>query len=468
MVEEDQRSPLVSVSVLLLDQEEEEEGLEVLAEAPEVEGSPPPREECSAPAPVLKVDEGGDSVVGVEDKERSGAKEDEEQNSVSIATFIGSLLDEMLACCVQVKDNEVDQGSRNHGSDSIIDITDDSEDEDEVLPEMSVPVPRECEIETGGRATQLLVETIIQDLIEFAVEQDPEVIIEGILDAVIGRAVALAKSKKPKFEFACEDIRYKKNSTSSENSADLRCGLSLFLASTDNRQKLKFISRLKKRRQILEKPSEPDDFMRVDYLFRSKEDRENFEKRALDIRNEEGFSGLTVNMTATTEKELGIKEKKPSLSENEIMWIYSESRCGNLFAGVSVEVVKEGHIKFKFAERSNQLNIFLACVLNQNKAFLGKVRKEAKVTLPLRMTSLKKNGKVVFPVEVAGVSENELRKQEGKFGFSIFKIVKKTRDTQEKIQVEFETSLHFYKFWTSTFSRKLKKVKFSQVTLYTD
>ena len=472
VVEEEEQSPGVSVSVLLLDQEEEEE---VLAETPEVEDSPPLREERKEAA-------GGDSGVGVGVEEKE-TKEDEEQEAISIASFIGPLLDElMLSCVLQGKDNKVDQGSRLPGPDIIIDITDDSdEDEDEILPEMSkeedrglpeMSVSREGEIEIGGGegAAQLLVESIIQDLIEFAVEQDPEVIIEGILDEVIGRAVSVALPKEKKhFVFACEDIRYKTKSTNSEDSADPKCGLSLFLFSlVDYRQKLRFISRLKKLRQISEKSSEPKDFMRVDYLFRSREDREKFEKKVDETRKDECFRGLRVNWIATTEKELGIKEKKPSLSENEIMWIYSETECGNLFAGASVEVVKEGQIKFKFDERNNQLNIFLACVLDHKKAFLGKVKRQAKVTLPLRMISLEKNGKVIFPVDVAGVSENELRRQERVFGFKIVKIIKKTWETQETIQVEFETSLQFYKFWTSAFSGKLNKVKFSQVTLHTD
>ena len=483
VVEEEEQSPGISVSVLLLDQGEEEEE-EVLAETPEVEDSPPLREELSAPAPEPKEAAGGDSGVGVGVEEKE-TKEDEEQEAISIATFIGSLLDELIvSCALRAKDNKVDQGSRLPGPDIIIDITDDSdEDEDEILPEMSkeedtdevfpeMSVSKGGEMETGGGegATQLLVESIIQDLIEFAVEQDPEVIIEGILDEVIGRAVsvALVKEKKP-FVFACEDIRYKTKSTNSEDSADPKCGLSLFLFSlVDYRQKLRFISRLKKLRQISEKSSEPKDFMRVDYLFRSREDREKFEKKVDETRKDECFRGLTVKGIATTEKELGIKEKKPSLSENEVMWIYSETECGNLFAGASVEVVKEGQIKFKFEERNNQLNIFLACVLDQKMTFLGKVKRQAKVTLPLRMISLEKNGKVIFPVDVAGVSENELRKQERVFGFKIIKIIKKTWETQETIQVEFETSLQFYKFWTSTFSGKLNKVKFSQITLHTD
>ena len=463
VVEEEEQSPGVSVSVLLLDQEEEEE---VLAETPEVEDSPPLREE-------RKEAGGGDSGVGVEEKESKG---DEEQEAISVASFIGPLLDElMLSCVLQAEDNKVDQGSRLPGPDIIIDITDDSdEDEDEILPEMSKEEDRgqvlpEMSVSREG-AAQLLVESIIQDLIEFAVEQDPGVIIEGILDEVIGRAVSLALAKEKKhFVFACEDIRYKTKSTNSEDSADPKCGLSLFLFSlVDYRQKLRFISRLKKLRQISEKSSEPKDFMRVDYLFRSSEDREKFEKKVDETRKDECFRGLRVNWIATTEKELGIKEKKPSLSENEIMWIYSETECGNLFAGASVEVVKEGQIKFKFDERNNQLNIFLACVLDQKKAFLGQVKRQAKVTLPLRMISLEKNGKVIFPVDVAGVSENELRRQERVFGFKIVKIIKKTWETQETIQVEFETSLQFYKFWTSAFSGKLNKVKFSQVTLHTD
>ena len=86
------------------------------------------------------------------------------------------------------------------------------------------------------------------------------------------------------------------------------------------------------------------------------------------------------------------------------------------------------------------------------------------MTLPLRMTSLEKNGNVVFPVEVAGVSADLLRKQEGRSGFKIVKVNEKT----QSIQVDFQTSFQFYKFWTSKFSQKLNKVKFSQVTLNTD
>ena len=475
--EEEDKSPGISVSVLLADQEEEEEE-EVLAESPEVEGSPPLREELSLPAPEHMEAAGGEIVVDVDDKESKGTQQDEKQQSISIEKFVNSLLEEILDQCVQTPLTQTQ--NPGPGPDNIIDITDDSEDEQEVFPEISVS----REPETGGGEdkdrTKQLVETIIDDLIQSVVEQDPEVIIEGILDEIIGGAVARAKEKKPKYLFGSEDIRYKKKSTTSEDFADQQCGLSLLLlpwASPSGRsgaeerpdqEMRRFISSMNRRKQISEKTSEPKDFMRVDYLFKSSGDRAKFQEKALEVSK--GFQGLKVHMIVATEKELGSKEK-PILSEDEIMWIYSEANTKNLFKEFAVEVTKEGsssssRVKFKFAKENIQLNKFLACNLLPEKAFLGKVRKEAKVTLPLRMTSQEKNGKIVFPVEVAGagVSENLLRQQEGKFGFKIFKIIKET----QSIQMDFQTSFQFYKFWTSKFSRKLNKVKFTQVTLNTD
>ena len=464
--EEDQSHEVgVSVSVLLADQEEEEE--EILAENPDVQGRPLLREDWSVPGPEPGEAAGGEPVVGLEGKGSCGttgsrAGGDEGQESVSIEKF------------VQAQDP-------GPGSDNIIDITDDSEDEEEVFPE--IPGSRELEVETREDSSEQLVKTIIEDLIQFVVEQDPEVIIEGILDEVIDRAVGRAakeeKAKTPTFQFACEDIRYKKKSTNSEDSADQPCALSLLLlpratptssgrgGAQERPDQLyhRFISSMSRRKQISEKSSEPKDFMRVDYLFKSSGDRAKFRDRALVVSKD--FPGMTVHMMDATEKELGSKEK-PILSENEIMWIYSEAKtCNNLFADFAPEVVKEGSgssspVKFRFGKEGIQLNTFLACVLKKKEeAFLGKVRKLAKVTLPLRLTSLVRNGNVVFPVEVAGVPANLLRKQEGKFGFKIVKVIEETLS----IQVEFQTSFQFYRFWTSKFSSKLNKVKFSQVTL---
>jgi len=173
--------------------------------------------------------------------------------------------------------------------------------------------------------------------------------------------------------------------------------------------------------------------------------------------------GLIVHTLASTEKELGMMEK-PVLTEDEIMWIYSESQSLNLFASkefkVSLEQDASGLVKFRFEDKNIQLGTFLCCVLQPERALLGRVKKEANIHLPLRMKCLEKRGRVFYPVEVAGAAAEDIRKQEAKFGFKIFRTNSKTGLTQ----IDFENPINFYKFWTSSFSHKLSKVKFSQVT----
>ena len=76
------------------------------------------------------------------------------------------------------------------------------------------------------------------------------------------------------------------------------------------------------------------------------------------------------------------------------------------------------------------------------------------------MKSQEKRGRVFYPVKIAGAPAEDIKKQEDKFGFKIHRTNSKTGVTD----IDFENTVMFYRFWTSSFAHQLKKVKFSQVT----
>ena len=368
-------------------------------------------------------------------------------------------LDEALRdCLTRVKENGLPVVTQ--ASVAIIDISDDDsiiDEEEEVFEEIFE--------ETVGQS----VELVIEEMISSVIEQDPEVVCQGIVESILTGVVKEIEKKEKKIlsniRYSCSDIRYRKTSTKSQENSS---GLSLFLYCQESTQKIsKFLKEIQtpKKTYLTAKHSVPRDLVRVDCLFSSNQDRSNFledvTRKSKDVR------GLILHSLVSTEKELCLMEK-PILTEDEIMWIYSESQSLNLFASkefkVTIEEDLTGVVKFVFENKNIQLSTFLFCVLDRQSALIGRVRKEANIHLPLRMKSQEKRGRVFYPVKITGAPAEDIKKQEDKFGFKIHRTNSKTGVTD----IDFESTVMFYRFWTSSFAHQLKKVKFSQVTALSD
>ena len=402
---------------------------------------------------LLMVEEKPAKLV-VTDVEEEKVLASQEYSSVIVEMLLDETLTECLSltseCPVMIQEAA-----------TIIDISEDDsevEEEKEILEEI---------IEEAVKKS--VEEAILDEIISFVIEQDPEVVCQEIVESVLEEVIKTANKKEvpSKFLFTCSDIRYRNTSTKPQETS-LKLGLSLFVFSKESNQKIsKFMKEIQTVRKLCcaLKNSVPSDLVRVDCLFRSDKDRSKFQDEA--TRMSENVSGLLVHSLASTEKDLGMMEK-PVLTEDEIMWIYSESQSLNLFASkefkVSLDQDVSGSVKFRFEDKNIQLSTFLCCVLKPEKALHGRVKREANIHLPLRMKCLEKRGRAFYPVEVAGAPAEDIRTQEAKFGFKIFRTNPKTGLTH----IDFENPINFYKFWTSSFSHKLNKVKFSQVTAKSD
>ena len=413
-----------------------------------------------------------DSVKVVEDKVEIVAEEkvvtmySKDQDEKTVVEMI---LEELIEACIKparmiMKEPEESRHFDSSDSPKIIDISEDCSDEEEQTEGKEVT---DEEVTTTN-----LVESVIDEILCSVIDQDSDVVSE-IIEYIIEESwkVIMKKIEKKqimnerKWMFASTDVRYRLNSTRSQDTSE-KSGLSIFLVSQETRKIEEFLKVIKavKKKCTSEKRSARSQSVRVDYLFKTNHERSMFEKEVSKVNRGEG---LSVELLASTAADLGTMEK-PVLTENEVMWIYSEGFCQNLFAcrdfKVDVCTEKSGLVLFKFGERNLQLNSFLYCVLGREKALLGRVRREAKVNLPLRMKPLKKNGTVCFPVDIVGASEEDVRKQKNNFGFKIFSYNSKTMTAK----IDFQDTVKFYTFWTSSFSHNLSKVKFSQVTIDSD
>jgi len=410
----------------------------------------------------LECEEGGEETVVNVMEEKEGMKVvaalDEEYDAHEDNKI---LIDEMDENCMLKTKEKV--GKTGDGLVTIIDISDDdseSEEEEEVGDGL-----REMEIEEVS-AMKIVDEILEETVIINVIEQDPQVIVGYIIDGMLDESLKQMKSKgekqKTEYHFNSTDIRFRKTSASikSVDSTD-KVGLSLFLSSRTQHKISKFLKVLKslKKNCCSEKYSAPRDIVRVDFLLRTNKDRSKLEREIQAAS--EGIEGLCVEYLESTEKELGMKEKS-ILTEDEIMWIYSEGKCHNLFTGFKVKVLSEksGMVKFKFDE----LGTFLYCVLDRDKALLGRVRKEAKVHLPMRMKSSKIDGEVLYPVNITGANLEMMNKLQGKFKFKM----SKNNPKNKTMQIDFQNSVDFYHFWISDDSRDVGKIQFSQISMHSD
>ena len=411
---------------------------------------------------MMKEKEGAQSVVTELEDEVEASQDQEEKASVIVEMF----LDEALRdCLTRIKENGPPVMTK--ASAAIIDISEDDsiiDEEEEVFEE------------TVEETVDHSVDLVIEEMISSVIEQDPEVVCQELVESILTGVVKEIEKKGKKIlsniRYSCSDIRYRKTSTKSQENSD-KSGLSLFLYCQESTQKestqkiSKFLKEIQtqKKTYLIAKHSVPRDLVRVDLLFSSSKERSNFVQDV--TRRSEDVRGLFLHSLVSTEKELCLMEK-PILTEDEIMWIYSESQSLNLFASkefkVTIEEDVTGVVKFVFENKNIQLSTFLFCVLDRQRALIGRVRKEANIHLPLRMKSQEKGGRVFYPVKIAGAAAEDIKKQEARFGFKIYRTNSKTGLTD----IDFENTVMFYRFWTSSFSHRLKKVKFSQVTALSD
>ena len=255
-----------------------------------------------------------------------------------------------------------------------------------------------------------------------------------------------------KFDFPCSDIRYRtKPKTVIKEKA-----LSVFIFSPDTACISKFINEINKlrRRCIYQRVGDSNQVARLDYVFSDELDQKIFRNKVADLPLPQE---LVLKMKSVPE-ELLLHKEAPILSEEELLMICTDSLSENIFHGFSVKILEtENVFRFEF-ESMMSLNLFLARMLNPEKAFLGNLRA---MEPKRKLRSIKKYTKRIYPLGVKMNSSNivDLNELGKKYGFKVF-----TRKiaVDKLISVDFKSPRDLYKFLTieTNFGFELKtKVK---------
>ena len=240
------------------------------------------------------------------------------------------------------------------------------------------------------------------------------------------------------FNFPCSDIRYRtKPKTVIKETA-----LSVFIFSPDKACISKFINEINKlrRRCIYQRVGDGNQVVRLDYVFSEELDQKIFRNKVADLPLPQE---LVLKMKSVPE-ELLLHKEAPILSEEELLLICSDSLSENIFHGFSVRLLESDNaFSFEF-ESMMILNMFLAKMLNPEKAFLG-IMKAMEPKRKLR--SIKKYKKRIYPLGLKMDSSNivDLNEVGKKYGFKVF-----TRKiaVDKFLSVDFRSPRDLYKFVT--------------------
>ena len=296
---------------------------------------------------------------------------------------------------------------------------------------------------------------IANDVIKDIVLNDPFVnviaceVIEELIDEVVVPRNPIDDREKnddssanttgqESFNFPCSDIRYRtKPKTVIKETA-----LSVFIFSPDKACISKFINKINKlrRRCIYQRVGDGNQVVRLDYVFSEELDQKIFRNKVADLPLPQE---LVLKMKSVPE-ELLLHKEAPILSEEELLLICSDSLSENIFHGFSVRLLESDNaFSFEF-ESMMILNMFLAKMLNPEKAFLG-IMKAMEPKRKLR--SIKKYKKRIYPLGLKMDSSNivDLNEVGKKYGFKVF-----TRKiaVDKFLSVDFRSPRDLYKFVT--------------------
>ena len=306
---------------------------------------------------------------------------------------------------------------------------------------------------------------IANDVIKDIVLNDPFVnviaceVIEELIDEVVVPRNPIDDREKnddssanttgqESFNFPCSDIRYRtKPKTVIKETA-----LSVFIFSPDKACISKFINEINKlrRRCIYQRVGDGNQVVRLDYVFNEELDQKIFRNKVADLPLPQE---LVLKMKSVPE-ELLLHKESPILSEEELLLICSDSLSENIFHGFSVRLLESDNaFSFEF-ESMMILNMFLAKMLNPEKAFLG-IMKAMEPKRKLR--SIKKYKKRIYPLGLKMDSSNivDLNEMGKKYGFKVFT---KKIAVDKFISVDFRSPKDLYKFLTieTNFGFRLK------------
>ena len=178
----------------------------------------------------------------------------------------------------------------------------------------------------------------------------------------------------------------------------------------------------------------------MDYVFSDELDQKIFRNKVADLPLPQE---LVLKMKSVPE-ELLLHKEAPILSEEELLLICTDSLSENIFHGFSVKILEtENDFRFEFQSMMS-LNLFLARMLNPEKAFLGNL----KAMEPKRkLRSIKKYKKRIYPLGLKMDSSNivDLNEVGKKYGFKVF-----TRKiaVDKFLSVDFRSPRDLYKFLT--------------------
>ena len=221
------------------------------------------------------------------------------------------------------------------------------------------------------------------------------------------------EEKKESFNFPCSDIRYRLMKKETETA------LSLFIFSPLNNNVKNLMNKIDniKRRSKHEQVGDNNNIVRIDYVFKNEKDQKTFHDKIVDLPKPQDL----ILVSESVPEELLLHGGPPTLREEELLLICSDSLAENSFQGFSVNLLEtNGALSFEF-ESMSAVNVFLTDNIGYKDAFLGGLRKRPSSSLSLLY--IKKYGKVSYPLQVK-LDEcydlNHLQDMSKKYKFKVF------------------------------------------------
>ena len=245
------------------------------------------------------------------------------------------------------------------------------------------------------------------------------------------------EEKKQSFDFPCSDIRYRLLKKE-KNTA-----LSLFIFSPLNSNVKRLMNKIEKiqRRSKQEQVGDNNHIVRIDYIFKNEKEQKTFRDKVVDLPRPQDL----ILVLESIPEELLLPREAPIVTEEELLWIFSESLAENTFRGFSVRLLEnENGLSFDFGSMI-ALNMFLTETVGYRDAFLGGVRRSPKSSLAIKV--VRKFGKVTYPLRMKLNETFDFKHLEAiskKYKFKVF--TKNDNIHKQYATLDFKTKNDLYYF----------------------
>ena len=155
--------------------------------------------------------------------------------------------------------------------------------------------------------------------------------------------------------------------------------VSLFIFSPRTSNVSNFINKINclKRGCKYKRVGDSDQVIRIDYVFTEESYQKTFRNKVTNLPRPQE---LVLEMKSVPEEVL-LHREEPVLSEEELLWICSQSLAEKNFKGSFILVEDGDEFRFDFGSMTT-LNIFLVDAVGYKDCFLGEIRKRAEAVSP--------------------------------------------------------------------------------------